>query len=144
MIDTQLVFAQAQSIGAVVSDIVSTNVYDTGAAFDQSIGQGFQFAFFINTVPTSAGAATIQFVVQSSSDNATWTDDVLSPAYAYNAAPVNATGLAQSLEMGLGAKRYLRTVTRIGGATTTGGTASAYGGHDFPELQYPTSGFTVG
>lgn len=143
MIDTSLVFSDQQSIAAATGDIVSQNVYDTGAAFDSSIGEDIQFAFYINTVPTSAGAATIQFVVQSSADNSTWTDEVLSPAFAYNAAPVNATGLAMTLELALGAKRYLRTVTRIGGAATTGGVASAYAGHDFPEIQYPASGFVV-
>lgn len=144
MIDTQLVFSDNASIAAGVGDIVSTNVYDAGSAFDDSIGERLEFGFYINTVPTSAGAATIQFVVQTSPNNSTWTDNVLSPVYAYNAAPVNAVGLASVLALALGDNRYIRTVTRIAGATTTGGTASSYAGLQFPELQYPTSGFSVG
>lgn len=143
--DKNLQFATAQSIASAVGDIVSTNILDTQAAQDEGIGGGrFQFVWDITTVPTSAGAATIQFVIQTSADNSIWVDAALSPAYAYNAAPVNAVGQAcvQNIEPGM--RRYIRTVVRIGGATTTAGNVNSYAVLDTQRYQFGASGFFVG
>lgn len=143
--DKNLQFASAQSIASAVGDVVSTNILDTQAAQDEGIGNGrFKFVWDITTIPTSAGAATIQFVIQTSADNSTWVDAALSPAYAYNAAPVNAVGQAcvQSLEAGL--RRYIRTAVRIGGATTTAGAVNSYAVLDAQRYQFGASGFFVG
>lgn len=144
ILDKNLQFALAQSIVGGPGDIVSSNILDTQTAQDEGIGEShFKFVWDITTLITSAGAATIQFVVQTSADNSTWVDEAMSPAYAYNAAPVNALGQAciQSLEPGM--KRYIRTVVRIGGAATTAGAVSSFAVLDAQAYQFGASGFSV-
>lgn len=145
MTDSNLQFASAQSIVSGIGDVVSTNILDTLVAQDEGIGNSaFKFVWDITTIPTSAGAATIQFVIQTSADNSTWVDEALSPAYAYNAVPVNALGQAcvQALEPGM--KRYIRTVVRIGGAATTAGAVNSYAVLDAQKYQFGAIGYTVG
>jgi hypothetical protein len=141
ILDTMEQFAAAQSIAAAVGDIVSTNVYDTGAAMD--VGAGEPMWLFAKTVAavTSGGAATVQVVLQDSADNSSFADAMSGPVFALAALGANKVIAKQRLNTPL--RRYLRVVFRIAGATTTGGTASAYLAKDVEALQYGASGFTV-
>lgn len=143
ILDKNLQFSLGQSLAAAVGDIVSTNVLDTEAAQDEGIGEPIQFLWDIVTALTSAGAATVQFVVQSSPDNSTWTDQEMTQAYAYNAAAVQPGAQPIVLKMSPGLQRYVRTVVRVAGAATTGGTGSSFAVKDSQLYQFGKSGFTV-
>lgn len=122
-IDTQETFADAQAVASVVGDIVSTNVYDTGAA--ASVGNGETMILYAKMVAALAGAgAIIQVVLQHSSDNVTFVDADASGTTALALATANKVICRMKLPIDL--RRYLRVAFRISGATASGGTASAY------------------
>jgi hypothetical protein len=139
-IDSQELFASAQAVTAT-GDTASTNVLDTGAAQDEGIGEEVLLVVLCTTTPTSGGAATIQPVLQTSSDNATYTDAMTGPALAYTAITAGQTLFASRLPIGL--KRYLRVVFRIGTAVLTAGNFSAFLVKDVQAYQFGASGFTV-
>lgn len=142
ILDTQETFSAAQSVAAAAGDIVSTNVYDTGAAADSGAGEPFYIYAKLNAAVTSGGAATLQVVLQDSADNATFADvQTLTPALALAALTANKELCRARIPVGI--RRYLRLVYRIGTATTTAGTASAYIVMDVQAQQYAPSGFTV-
>lgn len=140
-IDTQETFAATQSVAAAAGDVVSTNVYDTGAAADTGIGENFYLLAKMNAALVGAGAA-IQVVLQTSAaEGSGYTDAAAGPVVAVGSAGASAN-LAK-IRVPIGLKRYLRVVFRISGATTTAGTASAYIVKEVEALQYGASGFTV-
>ena len=122
-IDTQETFAEGQAVASAAGDVVSTNVYDTGAAAD--VGNGETMILYAKTGTALAGAgSSIQVVLQHSADNVTFTDAATGPVVALAAAVANENIARIKLPIGL--LRYLRVAFRISGATATGGTASAY------------------
>lgn len=126
ILDSQLSLSRAQSIAAAAGDVVSTDIYDTGAAVD--VGVGEELVLEVRTVAavTSAGAATVQFVLQTATDSA-FTSPVeypLTTAQALAALTANTVQVRSRIPFGL--LRYVRVVYRIGTATTTGGTATAF------------------
>lgn len=122
-IDSQETFSEGQSVAAAVGDVVSTNVYDTGAAADVGNGEELVLLAKMNAALVGAGAS-IQAVLQDSADNTTFADVQAGPAVTVANAVANRTIARFYLPIGL--RRYLRVVYRISGATTTAGTASAY------------------
>ena len=125
-IDSQEILSSAQSIAAAAGDVASTNYYDTGAAAD--VGIGGELFLQISTVAavTSGGSATVQFVLQCD-DNTSFSSPKefpLTGAVALAALTANTVQYRGRLPIGL--ERYLRVVYRIGTATTTAGTATAY------------------
>lgn len=142
ILDTQETFAAAQSVVGAAGDIVSTNVYDTGAAADSGAGEPFYIYAKLNAAVTSGGAATLQVVLQDSADNSTFADvQTLTPALALASLTANKELCRARIPVGI--RRYLRLVWRIGAATTTAGTASGYIVKDVQAQQYAPSGFTV-
>lgn len=141
ILDTQETFSEGQSIAAAAGDVVSTNVLDTGPA---SSGQGENVYLYVKTVAavTSGGAATVQVVLQDSADNSSWADvQTYSPALALAALGANKTIAVGRLPVVL--RRYIRVVYRIGTATTTAGSASAYLVKDIDAQQFLGTSFTV-
>lgn len=122
-IDTQETFSDAQSVAAAAGDIVSTNVYDTGAAADIGNGEELILLAKMNAALVGVGAS-IQVVLQDSADNATFADKQAGAVIPVALATANAT-LAR-FYIPIGTRRYLRVVYRITGATTTQGTASSF------------------
>ncbi len=140
ILDTMEQLSAAQSVAAVVSDIPSTNTYDTGVAMD--VGAGEPMWAFVKLVAALAGAgSSIQAVLQDSADNATFADVQAGPVVALANAVANKVLMKARFPVGL--RRYLRIVYRISGATSSGGTANAYFIKDVEALQYGASGFTV-
>lgn len=140
IIDSQEKFSEAQSVAAAAGDIVSTNVYDTGAAADVGIGEHMYLYAKMNAALVGAGTS-IQVVLQDSADNATFADKQINNATPVASATANAVLVKSRLPIGL--RRYLRVVFRIAGGTTTQGTASAYLVKDVDAVQYGASGFSV-
>lgn len=141
ILDTQETFSEGQSIVAAAGDVVSTNSLDTGPA---SSGQGESVYLYAKTVAavTSGGAATVQVVLQDSADNATFAD-----VQTYSA-PLALAALGSNKAIAVGRipvvlRRYIRVVYRIGTATTTAGTVSAYLVKDIDAQQYMPTAFTV-
>ena len=140
-IDTQETFASAHGVDSTVGDVVSTNVYDTGAAADVGIGEEMYLYAKMDSDLAGAGSS-IQVVLQTSDAvGSGYTDAMAGPVVGVAAAKANVE-LAR-IRLPIGLKRYLRVVFRISGATTTDGTASAYLVKDVQAQQYGKSGFTV-
>jgi hypothetical protein len=139
-IDSQEAFAEAQSVAAAAGDITSTNVYDTGAAADIGIGENMYLTAKMNAALVGAGAS-IQVVLQDSADNSSFADKIVGPTVGVATATAN-KNLAK-IKLPIGLRRYLRVVFRISGATTTGGTASAYLVKDLDAQQYLPSGVSA-
>jgi hypothetical protein len=131
ILDTQETFSDAQSVAGAAGDIISTNVYDTGAAADVGIGYNTFLYAKMNAALVGAGTS-IAVVLQDSADNST---------FAVASAVANAELVRARLPIGL--RRYLRLAYRISGGTTTGGTVTSVLVLDVQAQQYGASGFTV-
>ncbi len=122
-IDSQEIFSEAQSIISAVGDVVSTNVYDAGAASD--IGNGEEMFVYVKTNAAVVGAgSSVQVVLQHSVDNATWADLATAPVVGATQAIAN-TVLAR-FAVPIGTRRYLRLAYRISGGATSAGSVSGY------------------
>lgn len=139
-VDSQEQFSNAQSVASAVGDVVSTNVYDTGAAQDVGIGEPLHIYAMLTTALAGAGSI-IQAVVQTSSDNATWVDADIGKVFPLADALVN-TPIAK-INLNVGYRRYIRMAYRISGAASTGGAVTAYMVKDLQAQQIGASGFTV-
>src|SRR5574339_1017727 len=103
--DTQELFADAQSVASAAGDVVSTNVYDTGAAQDEGIGERMYLYAKMNAALVGVGAS-IQVVLQSSTAvGSGYTDAVAGPVVPVASATANAVLARLALPIGL--KRYL-------------------------------------
>ncbi len=144
MLDSQLIFAEAQAVTAT-GDTASTNVYDTGGANGQGdagqTGENLWINAVCTTVPTSGGAATVQAVLQNSADDATWTDVVAGPALAYTAVTLGMVLLQVQPPPGM--LEYWRVVWRIGTAALTAGKFDAWVFNTIERNIARNSGFSV-
>ncbi|MNT23210.1 hypothetical protein D3C72_1586220 [compost metagenome] len=137
-VDTQETFADAQSVASAAGDVVSTNIYDTGAAADVGIGERMYLYAKMNAALVGAGAS-IQVVLQTSASSGSGYTDAVAGAVV-PVASATANSVLARLALPIGLQRYLRVVFRISGATTTAGTATAILAKDVPAQQYLTSG----
>ena len=139
-LDTLLQFSAAQAVTAL-GDTPSTNAVDAGLG---DAGAGDDLYLFITTTAavTSAGAATVQFVLQT--DTAvgfgTVVDAMLSAAIPKATLVAGAT---VKMRLPVGLSRYLRVAYRVGTAVLTTGNFSAYIATDVPVQASYASGFTV-
>lgn len=126
ILDTQTRFSSSQSIVGGPGDIISTDVYDTTTAADRGLGQDLNLQVHLGSGVTSAGAATVQFILQTD-DNIGFSSPrefPLTAALALAALTTNSVQYRGRLPMGL--ERFVRLVYRIGTATTTAGTVTAF------------------
>lgn len=142
IMDTQTEFSVLQSIAAAAGDVVSTNIYDTGAAADVGIGEEDYLIVRIGTAVVGAGA-TVQFVLQTATDAAFTTPVEYPLTAAVGVANLTANSTQVKARLPIGLRRYLRVVYRIAGATTTAGTASAFVVNDPQAQQYGAVGYSV-
>lgn len=144
ILDSQEYLANAQAVTAT-GDTPSTNVLDTLVAQDEGLGESVYINALVTTTPTSAGAATVQAVLQGSPDNSSWTDIVAGPSLAYNAAGAAAGQFLLQAKIGPYAQtyRYLRVAWRVGTAVLTAGNFSAFITKDAGINKNYANGFTV-
>lgn len=141
ILDSQEQFSDAQAVTST-GDTVSTNVYDTGSAADEGIGESLYIYAKTKAAFTSGGAGTLQFVLQDSADNSTFADvQTLTPAKALATLTANTDQVRARLPIGL--RRYIRLAYRVGTAAMTAGTIDAYIVKDVQAQQYGASGFSV-
>ena len=150
ILDKMLEFSSAQAAFASGADVVSTNIYDTGAvgvgttgasgnAYDVGIGE--TLFVFAKTVAAVTGGTSIQVVVQDSADGTTgWTDKEAGPVVPVASATANA--VLAKIRLPIGLRRYIRLAYRNVGANAAG-TVSSWINKDVEALQYGASGFTV-
>lgn len=140
ILDSQLKFSDAQAI-TNTGDTASTNVVDTKAAHDQGAGEDAYLFITTTEAVTSAGAATVQFVLQSSTDNSTFVDEVMTAAIGKSDLTA---GASVKLRLPVGMDRYWRVAYRVGTAALTAGKFSAFIAKDVQaQASYP-SGVTFG
>lgn len=144
MLDSQLIFAEAQTVTAT-GDTASTNVYDAGGANGQGdagqTGENLWINAVCTTTATSGGSATIQAVLQNSADNATFTDVVAGPALAV--ASVTAGTVMLQVQPPPGMLEYWRVAWRIGTAVLTAGKFDAWVSNTIERNIARNSGFSV-
>ncbi len=143
MLDSQLVLAEAQAVTAI-GDTGSTTVYDAGSAAlgpAGLTGENLWVQAFCSTTVTSAGAPTVQAVLQNSPDSATWTDVVDGPVFAL-AALVSGTRLL-AVQPPPSMLEFWRIVWRVGTAVLTAGKFDAYITNTLQENKPKPSGFSV-
>lgn len=139
IIDSLSEFSAAQAVTAL-GDTASTNVVDTLVDSDEGIGEPVHVAFSVAQTATSGGAATVQFVIQTSTDNATFTDIGMTEAIAL--ATLKA-GFSKPVRLPVGVRRYIRVAYRVGTATLTAGAFNAAIVKDIQMSKVYGSGFTV-
>lgn len=140
ILDSQEVFSAAQAVTAT-GDTVSTNILDTLVAQDEGIGEDVTLYSKVDTTFTSGGAATMQVVLQTSADNATWVDAAIGPVIALAGMTAGTVVYNQILPIGL--RRYLRVAYRVGTAVYTAGNISSFLVKNPQAYQYGGNGFAV-
>ena len=139
-IDSQELLSSGQALSNAVGDLVSTNIYDCGAAYDAGIGE--ELYLNIATVVAAAGGS-IQFVLQTATDSAFTTPKEFPLTAAIAAASLTANTIQYRGRLPIGLLRYLRVVYRVSSAAITAGTADAYFVKDEQANVPYASGFTV-
>lgn len=125
MIDSSMRFSAAQSVTGL-GDIASTGTLDLGASFqDMGLARDLLWAVAVCTAAAaSAGAATVQAVLQDSANGTTWADLLLGPVLPVASAKPGVKLL--ETQPPNNHRRYLRVVYRIGTAALTGGQFDAF------------------
>jgi hypothetical protein len=143
MIDSKLVFAEAQVVTAI-GDTGSTSSIDTGGAAQGDAGQTQENLWIqahVDTTVTSGGAATVQAVLQSSTDNAIWVDAATGPVQALASLVAGTRILA--IQPSPGMSRYWRVAWRVGTAVLTAGAFNAFISNTLQRNTAQASGFSV-
>jgi hypothetical protein len=129
ILDSQTRFSDAQSVASAAGDVVSTDIYDTGAAADVGIGQEEMLQIQVNEAVVGAGAS-VQFVLQTSAASNFSAPVEFPLTAAVPVASLTANSLQYRGRLPIGLLRYLRIVYRVTGATTTDGTVTAFLAND--------------
>lgn len=124
ILDKLLMFSEAQ---AVTASAASTDVIDLGPidGTRRDIGVGYPLELFVNvnTTATAAGAATVNFQLQTSPDNSTWTTLTTSGDLALTALTAGKRVMSQKVPQGV--QRYLRLNYVVGTGPLTAGAFTA-------------------
>lgn len=142
-LDSGLVFAEGQAV-TTTGDNGSTTTLNFGSAALGDSGQtqeNLWIQAICSTTVTSAGAATVQAVLQSSPDNATWTDAVAGPAIPK--ANLLAGTVMLQVQPPPGMQQYWRISWRIGTAVLTAGAFDAFVSNTIQRNVSYASGFVA-
>ena len=139
LLDAQETFSAAQAVTGP-GDTPSTNSLDTGPGIG-GIGEPVYWFVKTNAGVTSGGAATVQAVLQDSTDNVTWAD--CGAGAVQPLASLGANKVVTAMRLPISARRYIRVVYRVGTAALTAGTFSAYMVKDIDAQQFMPTVFTV-
>lgn len=116
-VDALLMMSNAQ---AVTSSAASSSVIDTLAAAD-AYGSLAWVHVAVQTAVTADGAATVQFEIQTSADEAFGSYDTLAITGAIGKATLVAGYRPLSFQLPLGVKRYLRAYYTVATGPLTAG-----------------------
>ena len=143
MLDNYGKLASAQAVTAT-GDTASTNIYDSGSVNSSDLamtGEQLWINATVDTAATSAGAATMQAVLQDSADGTTFADVVAGPVLALASIVAGAELLHITPPTGM--RRYFRIAWRVGTAALTAGKFTAYTSNSIQRNVARPSGFTV-
>ncbi|MDD3884556.1 MAG: hypothetical protein PHW66_06425 [Gallionella sp.] len=143
MLDNSTKLAIAQAV-VNVGDTASTNYYDNGSANVSDIsmtGENLWINAEVTTAATSAGAATLQAVLQDSADGVTFADVAAGQVVALAGLVAGASLLR--IQPPAGMRRYFRIAWRVGTAALTAGNFSAYVSNSIQRNVARPSGFAV-
>lgn len=120
IMDKLLLFSSAQ---AVAADTASTDVVDLNNARDMGIGWPLRVMILVTTSFLTTDAGTLQFLLQGSTDNSTYTTYAQSPAIA--AATLTAGRRALDVDWprpgpGMALPRYIRIYYDVTNSFTAG------------------------
>lgn len=119
LLDKQLLVSEAQ---AVTASAASTNIIDLSAYRNVGVGKDIEAALFVDEAATAAGAATVQFGIETD-DNAGFssaTQLYLSPAIP-KASIVPGFNPFAGLKLPAGVERYLRFYYTVATGPLTAG-----------------------
>jgi hypothetical protein len=141
-------FLQFSAAQAVTATAASTNVIDLGLGRDIGIGESLEVDIRCNTTVTAAGAATVNFQLQTA-DDAAFTANVQTIVQT-DAIPKASLVLGASIPLHIDrsspypARRYMRLNYLVGTGPLTAGsfTAGIVKNVQDPAISYP-SGFTI-
>ena len=117
ILDADLIFSEKQAVTATAA---STKVLDLQEGGD-AIGQELTVKAVVGTA--FAGGTSLQFKLQTSGDNSTWTDLLMTGEVAV--ADLKSGAIPFDVRVPKGAKRYLR-MQYVAVGTFTGGTVTAF------------------
>lgn len=142
ILDKLLMFSEAQAVTATAA---STDTIDLGpikgTVRDIGVGAPLELFVNVNTTATAAGAATVNFQLQTSADNSSWTTLVASGDQAL--AALTAGKRIFSVKVPSGVQRYLRVNYTVGtGPLTAGAFTAGINLAVDQQASYPTA-FTV-
>lgn len=143
MLDTQLVFAEAQAVTAL-GDTPSTTALNFGSAVLGGAGltgENVWVQAICSTTATSGGGATVQAVLQDSADGVTYADVVAGPVVAV--ASVIAGAALMQLQPPPGMRQYWRIAWRVATAALTAGKFDAFVTNSLERNVARPSGFAV-
>lgn len=132
---------------AVTASAASTDVLDLGPLThgntrrDIGAGEPLYLVVAVLAAATAAGAATVNFQLQTSDDNATWVTLFDSGATALADLAAGKRPVAVSVPRGV--RRYLRVNYSVGTGPLTAGTFWAGLVKDVQDNTYYASGFTI-
>lgn len=124
IIDRYNEFSDAQAVTST-GDTASTNVVDTFGGGD-ALGEEIYLHIKVNEAVTSAGAATVQFVLQTDSDEAFGSATDIYTSAAIGKATLVAGHNAVRVRIPSGCERYLRVKYTVGVAALTAGKFDAF------------------
>lgn len=129
ILDQQSRLSNDQDIFSVGTTVVSTDIYDNGAAADVGIGQDINLQIQIGSVGVTGGTS-VQFFLQTDDDTGFSTPTVFPLTAAIPVASLGARAMVYRGRLPIGMERYFRIAyTSVG--TTTAGKALAFVTPDF-------------
>ena len=144
LMDKQTELSDAQAVTAT-GDTASENVIDTENALDVGIGEHAYLVSQIQTTLTSGGAATVQVILETATDEA-FTSPVeaaAGPVKTIGTDTVDAGTTMFKAKLPTGLLRYIRVAYRVGTAVLTAGKFDTFVTKDVDAQQFGDSGFSV-
>lgn len=143
MIDSELVFCEGQAVTAIGDNGSTTTIAFANAQQGDNgqTGENIWVQALCSTTATSAGSATVQAVLQSSTDSATWVDAVAGEAIPV--ADLTAGTVMLQVQPPPGMDQYWRISWRIATAALTAGAFDAFVSNTIQRNVPRPSGFSV-
>jgi len=138
-VDNNLVLSDAQAVTATAA---STKSIDFATA-TRNVGAGHELdlVIVVGTAATAAGAATVTFALQDSTDNTTFNDVIVSPAIGKATLVAGYEALRITLPRTL--NRYIQVNYTVATGPLTAGTFTAYITDDRQDNVARPSGFST-